>query len=673
MTNLTSILGNNFSPDNIQPLQRIDSPEIQIANAMRENGIEPPDQFWFDGKIHRFSTNGKKDDKSGWYVLFGDKVPAGRFGDWRMADGGIPWKADIGRQLTTVEIMAQTQRMAEAQSIRQLETKLKNDTAAKTCHEIWSNAGFATDTHAYLVNKGVKAHGTRITGDGRLILPLFTEDGELSSLQYINADGKKQFQDGGSVAGKYWFVGSLDDPGVIYIAEGFATASAIYEVSGRPCVVTYSASNLIPVTETLRTRFGAKQELVIVADNDESGTGKTCADKAALKSSAKVIMPPVLGDANDYRQSGHDLLSLLNMPIEPRFKLLTAQDLENFEPISWLIKGVMPTKGLAQIYGPSKAGKSFLAFDMACAVAEGRQWFGYRVKEAEVVYVALEGEAGYRLRAEAWKKQHGRPLPNKLRLIMQPFKINQKQDLVDLAQVLPQNCLVIIDTQNRAAPDANENDSKDMGLIIEGAKYLQDACQGMIATVAHSGKDASRGPRGHSSQIPAVDCAIEVSRDGDRRNWKADKVKDGADGKDHAFRLEIHHLGDDEDGDALTSCSIAMDNVDAPSNKVKLLNENQRQGITAYWLAAESTPLFDNQFNYIGVHLEDWRNKYYEINTSDNNETKRKAFQRCRKELSNMGILEVSHDVYKINREDSGIREDAIKKDYLIKSEHYHD
>ena len=672
MTNLTSILGNNFSPDNVQSLQRIDSPEIQIANAMRENGIEPPDQFWFDGKIHRFSTNGKKDDKSGWYVLFGDKVPAGRFGDWRMADGGIAWKADIGRQLTTVEIMAQTQRMAEAQSIRQLETKLKNDTAAKTCHEIWSNAGFATDTHAYLVNKGVKAHGSRITGDGRLILPLFTEDGELSSLQYINADGKKQFQDGGSVAGKYWFVGSLDDPGIIYIAEGFATASAIYEVSGRPCVVTYSASNLVSVTEILRERFGSKQELVIVADNDESGTGQTCADKAALKSNAKVILPPVLGDANDYRQSGHDLLSLL-MPSEPRFKLLTAQDLEQFEPISWLIKGVMPTKGLTQIYGPSKAGKSFLAFDMACAVAEGRQWFGYKVKATDVVYVALEGESGYRLRAEAWKKQHNRPLPERLMLVMQPFKINQKQDLMDLSYVLPSGGLVIIDTQNRAAPDANENDSKDMGMIIEGAKYLQDSCQGMIALVAHSGKDASKGPRGHSSQIPAVDCAIEVSRDNDRRNWKADKVKDGADGKDHAFRLHLHILGEDEDGDLLTSCSIAVDNIDEPSNKAKLLNETQRQGIASYWITAELTPVFDGDYNYLGVNIEEWRNKYYEMSTADNNEAKRKAFQRCRKELNSMGVLEVSNNIYRLNLPDSGIRESSIKVDYINKSGHYND
>jgi putative DNA primase/helicase len=32
------------------------------------------------------------------------------------------------------------------------------------------------------------------------------------------------------------------------VAEGFATAATIHEATSRPCVVAYSASNLVPVT-----------------------------------------------------------------------------------------------------------------------------------------------------------------------------------------------------------------------------------------------------------------------------------------------------------------------------------------------------------------------------------------------------------------------------------------
>jgi hypothetical protein len=50
---------------------------------------------------------------------------------------------------------------------------------------------------------------------------------------------------------------------------------------------------------------------------------------------------------------------------------------------------------------------------------------------------------------------------------------------------------------------------------------------------------------------------LEVSRDGDRRTWKLAKSKDGEDGKEHPFRLEVVVLGNDEEGEAITSCIIA--------------------------------------------------------------------------------------------------------------------
>lgn len=55
----------------------------QFKQAMAHAGLPPPEAICPDGAIHRFSTNGKKGDTSGWYVFHADGIPAGAFGDWR--------------------------------------------------------------------------------------------------------------------------------------------------------------------------------------------------------------------------------------------------------------------------------------------------------------------------------------------------------------------------------------------------------------------------------------------------------------------------------------------------------------------------------------------------------------------------------------------------------------
>jgi putative DNA primase/helicase len=223
---------------------------------------------------------------------------------------------------------------------------------------------------------------------------------------------------------------------------------------------------------------------------------------------------------------------------------------------------VLPAHGLASVYGPSGSGKSFLALDAAAAIADGAEWFGYRVKPAPVVYCALEGEAGFRVRVAAWEEAKGRRLPAGLRLVLQSFKLTDPQDVADLsAAVLTAGAgaVVILDTLNRAAPEADENASADMGRILEAAKALQRLTGGLVLVVHHTGKDATRGLRGHSSLFAALDAAVEVTREGDRREWKVAKAKDGQDGAGHPFRLDVVDLGEDDEGETVTSCVIAPD------------------------------------------------------------------------------------------------------------------
>ena len=118
--------------------------------------------------------------------------------------------------------------------------------------------------------------------------------------------------------------------------------------------------------------------------------------------------------------------------------------LRDLPPLAWCVRGVLPARGLAAIAGPSASGKSFLAFDLAAAIALGVRWFGQRVAAAPVVYAALEGEAGFKLRAQAWEVSRGRALPDGLRMMLQPFKLTDPQDVRDLAAVVPAGAVVVL-------------------------------------------------------------------------------------------------------------------------------------------------------------------------------------------------------------------------------------
>lgn len=343
---------------------------------------------------------------------------------------------------------------------------------------------------------------------------------------------------------------------------------------------------------------------------------------------------------------------------ELRYKLLNAAQITALPPLKWLVRGVLPSEGLAALYGVSGSGKSFLALDLFSAVAEGRRWYDCRVNQAHVVYVCLEGEAGFKVRVQAWESHYGRPLPDRMRVVLQSFKLTDAQDIAELAGAIVAaggaGAVVVLDTMNRAAPTSDENSSRDMGVILEGAKALQDLVGGLVVLVHHSGKDQTRGMRGHSSMYAALDAAIEVTRDGERRAWRMAKAKDGQDGVGYPFTLEEISLGEDEYGDPITSC-VAVPADPAEAKRQKQLTQRQTEGLQSLYRAAVEQGEEDADGAHIHVPLEAWRVEFYKTSTADNQEAKRKAFQRVRNDLVGMGKVTVENDVYSVSTSDAGM------------------
>ena len=273
-------------------------------------------------------------------------------------------------------------------------------------------------------------------------------------------------------------------------------------------------------------------------------------------------------------------------PVQPqRGRLVTADELLKLPPLTWLVKDLVPAKGLAVIYGQPGSGKSFVAMDMACAIAAGSpSWFGAKVKSAPVAYVVLEGASGMGQRLLAWQLHHRKPAPSNLRFDIGNFTLMTAADAQSLAsEILEQlgpGAMVIVDTLNQSAPGADENSSVDMGKIISNSKLLAEAIGGLVVLIHHAGKDNSRGARGHSSLHAATDAVIEVVNTPAGRAWRATKVKDGELGALHGFELVSYVVGKDDDGDDVRSCAVRQALIGS-QNKRAPAGKNQKLAMAA--------------------------------------------------------------------------------------------
>lgn len=97
--------------------------------AIAAAGLEAPDSINADGAIHRFSTNGKPRDDSGWYMLHTDGLAAGAFGCWREGLQST-WCAKSDNTMTDAEREAHRQRIKAMQAQREAELIQRQQSAA---------------------------------------------------------------------------------------------------------------------------------------------------------------------------------------------------------------------------------------------------------------------------------------------------------------------------------------------------------------------------------------------------------------------------------------------------------------------------------------------------------------------------------------------------------------
>jgi hypothetical protein len=242
---------------------------------------------------------------------------------------------------------------------------------------------------------------------------------------------------------------------------------------------------------------------------------------------------------------------------------------------------------------------------MGMAIARGLDWRGKRTRQGRVAYIAAEGADGFRKRLAAYAKHNQVDLATVPMTVLNAApNLLEKQDAVDLAKGIKASGgadLIVVDTFAQTTPGANENAGEDVGKALGYCKRIHEVTGAMVLLIHHSGKDATKGARGWSGLRAAADAEIEVCREATGRYLRLTKSKDGEDGLEWGFDLEVVQVDVDEDLEPVTSCVVVeaqMPVVGAgPARKLgkneKVLNEVLQEMAQAQTSGIEIKPVLE--------------------------------------------------------------------------------
>ena len=321
---------------------------------------------------------------------------------------------------------------------------------------------------------------------------------------------------------------------------------------------------------------------------------------------------------------------------------------------NYLVKGWLGSEAVSVVYGDSNCGKSFFGLDISAHVASGQPWMGHSVRKGRVLYLACEGGVkSYGPRIEAIRNAksdlYDAGMADHFLLLPTPVDLHGDKDVDAISAALPNLnfALIVVDTLAMSMGGGSENDSADMGKYIQNIFELKARYNCHVMIIHHSGKDKSKGSRGHSSLRAAVDTEIKVKQEGDVRTATCEKQRDMENGKQVAFTLRGVDLGLDDENDPITSCVVKHADVDLSSfTKSQPLKGNTLIAKQALHeaIAKHGRRMADAE-NYPAsrdvVAIDIWRSEFLKmrIDSTAQEASVRKDFTRQSKKLQESGIV----------------------------------
>jgi hypothetical protein len=339
------------------------------------------------------------------------------------------------------------------------------------------------------------------------------------------------------------------------------------------------------------------------------------------------------------------------------------------EPVEWLIHGILPVKSFSALFGPPGSFKSFIALDIAEAIATGRPWMGNPIeRQGAVLYLCGEGFGGMGARIKACQLHHSTPKGAPIYVIRHQLNLRSSQEdfnalmfaIVALVEKTGMEFqLMVIDTLARSFGGGNENDSDAMGAFITTMGKIQEFLNCALMVLHHSGKDTTKGLRGHSSLLGAVDTQLEILRFEEQAKGviSLTKQKDGEDGIRIGFEMvEVEITKPSSSGlsldDPLVSLAVqasdeAVNQASKRTTKGNSGNKGNGPNQRLEMLCLETVVKSKGSIKFLdgeqrmAVNLEEWRQELWEKMgcTDEDKNTFKTAWYRAKTRLQDAGLI----------------------------------
>jgi hypothetical protein len=265
-------------------------------------------------------------------------------------------------------------------------------------------------------------------------------------------------------------------------------------------------------------------------------------------------------------------------------------------PTQWLVRDLIPMGSAGLMVGESRAGKTFLAIDLARALSNGNTFVTKRARAGGTLYIAAEapGTIPNRLRAarlgplapfldeQGRDKADGRELAHLCVTVMSklPNLLTDegRAQLVATARDLSEKMqarfgiplrLIVVDTMLAAFDITDWNDPSQTRRVMNVLAKIAEETGVVVMGVHHHGKDVTRGAAGSYALTAAADFMIsvlaETNTDGkvSSRRISVTKLRDGATGWGCEFDLVPFKIGVDDEGEDIHSAFVEPKTVTA--------------------------------------------------------------------------------------------------------------
>jgi hypothetical protein len=250
----------------------------------------------------------------------------------------------------------------------------------------------------------------------------------------------------------------------------------------------------------------------------------------------------------------------------------------------WLVNDFLGAGEMSCIFGPPGSGKSVFAGDLAAHIAAGRFWFGRRVQQGGVLYVAIERSALVKRRLAAFRAHH---TVDEIPLAIASGHIDLRtsdysaNEIIEYAHKLAEIGevpvgLILIDTVSRALAGGDENSPRDMGSLVGNLAHIQEVTGAHVSVLHHIPADGTQRLRGHGALLGAMDTTIKVESFNSYRTATVDKVNDGPEGERVAFTLQSVELHHDPEANITTTAPVVIEAEAVSESKPQKLTLNQR-------------------------------------------------------------------------------------------------